>query len=57
MRFDCKRFALVAAVALTSGSKDSALVASLPAGATYTAIVSGVNGATGEAMIELYDLQ
>jgi len=34
---------------------ESAITLSLPAGA-YTAIVSGVNGATGNALIEVYDL-
>ena len=34
---------------------DSALVLHLPAGA-YTAIVSGVNGATGNALVEVYHL-
>jgi hypothetical protein len=35
---------------------DSAIVLHLPAGA-YTAIVRGVNGATGNALVEVYDLQ
>ena len=34
---------------------DSAIVLYLPAGA-YTAIVSGVNGATGNALLEVYHL-
>jgi hypothetical protein len=34
---------------------DSAIVLHLPAGA-YTAIVRGVNGATGNALVEVYDL-
>ena len=34
---------------------DSAIVLHLPAGA-YTAIVSGANGATGNALVEVYDL-
>jgi hypothetical protein len=34
---------------------DSALLLHLPAGA-YTAIVSGVNGATGNALVEVYDV-
>jgi hypothetical protein len=34
---------------------DSAIVLHLPAG-SYTAIVSGVNGATGNALVEVYDL-
>ena len=34
---------------------ESALVLHLPAGA-YTAIVSGVNGGTGNALVEVYHL-
>ena len=34
---------------------ESALVLHLPAG-TYTAIVSGANGATGNALVEVYHL-
>jgi hypothetical protein len=34
---------------------DSALVLHLPAGA-YTAVVSGANGATGNALVEVYHL-
>src|SRR4029450_12820775 len=34
---------------------DSAIVLRLPAGA-YTAVVSGVNGATGNALLEVYHL-
>ena len=43
----------VGAFALPAGSKDAALVASLPAG-SYTAIVSGVANTTGTALVELY---
>ena len=43
----------VGAFPLTSGSKDSAVFATLAAG-TYTAVVSGVGGATGTALVELY---
>jgi hypothetical protein len=49
-------FAQVAAFALNPGSKDAAVVATLPAGTSYTAVVTGVNGATGEALVEIYDL-
>jgi hypothetical protein len=36
---------------------DSAIVATLPGnGSSYTAIVSGVNGSTGVALVEVYDL-
>ena len=43
----------VGAFALNADSKDAALLVSLPAGA-YTAVVSGVGGATGTALVELY---
>jgi len=43
------------AFALTPGSKDAALVATLNPGA-YTAIVSGVNRTSGLALVEVYDL-
>ncbi len=43
----------VGAFALPAGSKDAALVASLPAG-SYTAVVSGVGDTTGTALVELY---
>lgn len=46
----------VGAFALTDGSGDSAIVATLPPGA-YTAEVAGVNGNTGVALIEIYELQ
>lgn len=48
-------FASVAAFALPSGSRDAALIATLPAGA-YTAQLSGVGGTTGEGIIEVYEL-
>lgn len=38
----------------TTGSKDAALLLTLPAGA-YTAVVSGVNTTTGVALVEVYD--
>ena len=34
---------------------ESAIVLHLPAGA-YTAVVRGANGATGNALVEVYDL-
>jgi len=49
-------FAQVAAFPLSVGSRDSALVLTLPAGRGYTAQVSGVNNATGEALVEVYEL-
>jgi len=43
------------AFGLTAGSKDAAIVITLPPGA-YSAIASGVAGGTGEAMVEVYEL-
>lgn len=49
-------FALVGAFDLTdAASKDAVIVATVPAG-TFTAQVSGVGGATGEALVEIYEL-
>ncbi len=45
----------VGAFALTAGSKDSAIVTTLDAGA-YTAQVTGVNSTTGIALLEVYDV-
>jgi len=41
------------AFAFAAGSKDAALVVTLPAGA-YSASVSGVGGTTGTALVEIY---
>jgi len=49
-------FTQVGAVALTAGSKDAALQVTLPPGA-YTAQVSGINGTTGEALVEIYEVK
>lgn len=49
-------FTQVGAVALTSGSKDAALRVVLAPGA-YTAQVSGINGGTGEALVEVYEVK
>jgi hypothetical protein len=38
-----------------AASKDAALLVTLPAG-TFTALVSGVGNTTGEALVEVYDL-
>lgn len=51
---DSSTFNGVGAFGLPSGSKDSALVVSVGA-ASYTAQVSGANGSTGIALVELYD--
>ena len=48
-------FSSVGAFALASGSKDAALTISLPPGG-YTVQVSGADGGTGEALIEVYEL-
>lgn len=45
----------VGAFALPPGSLDAALVATLPSG-SYTVQVSGVGGATGVALVEIYEL-
>ena len=45
----------VGAFAFAAGSADCALIANLPAGA-YTAQVSGVNGTTGVALAEVYEV-
>ena len=49
-------FAGAGAFALPPGSRDAALVVTLPPG-SYTAQVSGVGGTTGVALVEVYDLQ
>ncbi len=48
--------ASVGAFAFAIGSKDSALVLTLPPGA-YTAQVSGVNDTTGVALVEVYEVR
>lgn len=48
-------FTSVGAFGLTAGSKDAALLLTLPPGG-YTVQVSGVGGASGEALIELYEV-
>ena len=47
-------FAQVGAFALAANSRDAALVATLPPG-NYTAQVSGVAGATGSVLLEVYE--
>lgn len=47
--------AQVGAFALTPGSADSALLVTLPAGA-YTAVASGVNAASGNVLLEVYEV-
>jgi hypothetical protein len=43
----------VGAFTLSAGSKDAAVLATLPPG-SYTAVVSGVGATTGTALVELY---
>ncbi len=43
------------AFALTPGAEDATIVAVLPPG-SYTAVVTGVDGATGNALVEIYEL-
>ncbi|MCC6989029.1 MAG: immunoglobulin domain-containing protein [Acidobacteria bacterium] len=49
------QFAAAGAFALTRGSRDAALVVTLPPGA-YTAQVHGSGAATGEALVEIYEV-
>ncbi len=49
-------FAAAGAPALTAGSADSAVIVDLAAGAAYTAVVHSADGATGEALLEIYEL-
>jgi hypothetical protein len=48
-------FSRVGAFALASGSRDAALLTTLPVGG-YTVQVSGVGNTTGEALVEVYEL-
>ncbi|MEO6245303.1 MAG: CotH kinase family protein [Opitutaceae bacterium] len=49
-------FTQVGAFPLPTGSRDAALLVTLPAGATYTVQVSGVANAIGEALVEIYEV-
>ena len=49
-------FSSVGAFSFPAGSRDAALTILLNAGTTYTAQVSGADGGTGEALIEVYEL-
>lgn len=44
------------ALPFSAGSKDAAIVATLQPGVPYTAQVSGKSGATGNAIVEVYDI-
>jgi sugar lactone lactonase YvrE len=48
-------FTRVGAFSLPIGSKDAALLASLPAGRAYTVQVSGAGSSSGIVLIEIYD--
>lgn len=48
-------FTAVGAFALDPGSADSAVIVTYPVG-NYTAVVRGVNGTTGEALVEVYEI-
>ena len=48
-------FTAVGAFVLPANSKDAATIVQLPPGA-YTIVVTGTGGATGQALVELYDL-
>jgi hypothetical protein len=49
-------FSTVGAFGLSANGKDAALVVNLDAGQSYTAQISGTNGSTGEALVEIYEL-
>ncbi len=49
-------FTSLGAFPLDLGSRDAALLTSLPPG-SYTAQVSGLNGGTGEALVEIYEVR
>jgi hypothetical protein len=49
-------FTAVSAFNVTAGSRDAALVTSLPPG-SYTAQVRGADGGSGEAIIEVYEVR
>lgn len=44
------------AIAFATGSKDAAIVATLQPGVPYTAQITGKNGATGNALVEIFDI-
>jgi uncharacterized delta-60 repeat protein len=48
-------FVEAGAFSLPANSRDAALVTQLPPGA-YTVVVTGIGGATGRALVEIYDL-
>ena len=50
-------FTALGAFDLTSGSPDAALITTLPAGTSYTVILRGADGGTGEALVEVYEVE
>lgn len=52
---DAATFAAVGAFPLNVGARDAALVATLPSG-SYSAQVSGIGGASGVALVEVYEV-
>lgn len=52
---DAATFASVGAFPLNSGARDAALVATLPSG-SYSVQVSGIGGASGVALVEVYEV-
>lgn len=49
-------FSSVGAFSLPANSRDAAVGVALRAGASYTVVVSGTDGGTGEALVEVYEL-
>lgn len=49
-------FSSVGAFNLPANSKDAALLVTLAAGASYTVIVSGADGGTGDGIVEIYEV-
>ena len=50
-------FTALGAFDLPVGSKDAALVVTLPAGASYTVKLRGADGGTGQALVEIYEVE
>jgi len=50
-------FTALGAFALTPGGRDAALITPLPAGTSYTVILRGADGGTGEALVEVYEVE
>lgn len=50
-------FPSVGAFALAPGARDAALLATVSGGRSYTAQVKGVNGGTGIALVEIYEVR